>query len=230
MFKTLFTLARGRSYETGERVADANALTILDQQIRDAAGNLDRARRALAIAVAQDGAETRRAESVRGRIADLETRAVAALGGAHDLATEAAEAIAALENDLAGAAAARASFARECAKLRTMTANAERRLVELERGRRAARAAEAVRRLRSRGEAHIGGGDSALRDAEATLKRLRERQIEDEAATRAIEEIEGVNGADLIAEKLEAAGFGDATGASARSVLERLRQKQRSAA
>jgi phage shock protein A len=69
-----------------------------------------------------------------------------------------------------------------------------------------------------------------LRDAEATLKRLRERQIEDEAATRAIEEIEGVNGADLIAEKLEAAGFGDATGASARSVLERLRQKQRSAA
>jgi phage shock protein A len=231
MFKTLFTLARGRSYETGERVADANALTILDQQIRDAAGNLDRARRALAIAVAQDGAETRRAESVRGRIADLETRAVAALGGARDdLATEAAEAIAALENDLAGAAAARASFARECAKLRTMTANAERRLVELERGRRAARAAEAVRRLRSRGEAHIGGGDSALRDAEATLKRLRERQIEDEAATRAIEEIEGVNGADLIAEKLEAAGFGDATGASARSVLERLRQKQRSAA
>jgi phage shock protein A len=106
MFKTLFTLARGRSYETGERVADANALTILDQQIRDAAGNLDRARRALAIAVAQDGAETRRAESVRGRIADLETRAVAALGGARDdLATEAAEAIAALENDLAGAAA-----------------------------------------------------------------------------------------------------------------------------
>ena len=37
-----------------------------------------------------------------------------------------------------------------------MTANAERRLGELERGRRAARAAEAVRRLRSQGAEPLG--------------------------------------------------------------------------
>jgi phage shock protein A len=231
MFKTFLTIMRGRSYEAGERVADAHALTILDQQIRDATGNLDRARRALAIAIAQDASEQSRVEGIRARVADLEARALAALnGGREDLATEAAEAIANLENDLVGATAAQASFARECAKLRAMTANAERRLVELERGRRAARAAEAVRRLRSRGEEHLGGGASALQDAEATLKRLRERQLEDEAATQAIEAMEGVNGADLVAEKLETAGFGDATKPSAKSVLERLRRRQQSAA
>ena len=231
MFKTLITLARGKSFEAGQDVADANALTILDQQIRDATGNLDRARRALAIAAAQDGAEIRRIEAMRARVAELETRAVAALnGGREDLAAEAAEAIANLEIDLASAVAAQTSFARECQKLRAMTANAERRLTELERGRRAARAAEAVRRLRSQGDRQIGGGASALQDAEATLKRLRERQIEDEAATDAIEVIEGVNGAELVAEKLAAAGFGDPTKPNAKSVLERLRERQRAAA
>jgi hypothetical protein len=111
-----------------------------------------------------------------------------------------------------------------------MTANAERRLIELERGRRAARAAEAVRRLRSQGAEHLGGGASALQDAEATLKRLRQRQIEDEAATQAIEAIEGVSAVDLVSEKLEAAGFGDATKPTAKSVLERLRQRQKAKA
>jgi phage shock protein A len=228
MIKTFITLIRGRNAEAIERVADANALTILDQQIRDATGDFERARRALAIAVAQEQAEARRADGVRSRIADLENRATAALeGGREDLALEAADAIAGMENDLSSATAAQASFARECSKLRAMTANAERRLVELERGRRAARAAEAVRRLRSQGAEALGGGASALQDAEATLKRLRQRQLEDEAATQAMEAIEGVNAVDLVSEKLEAAGFGDATKPTAKSVLERLRQRQK---
>ncbi len=231
MIKTLITIIRGRNAEAIERLADANALPILDQQIRDATGDFERARRALAIAVAQEGAEARRAEGVRSRIADLENRASAALeGGREDLAMEAAEAIAGLENDLSSAAAAQASFARECAKLKSMTANAERRLIELDRGRRAARAAEAVRRFRSQGAEPLGGGASALQDAEATLNRLRQRQLEDEAATQAMETIEGVSSADLVADKLEAAGFGDSTKATARSVLERLRQRQKASA
>jgi len=226
MIKTFLTFFRGKNYEAVEAFADANALTMLDQQIRDAGSDLDRARRALAIANAQDDAEARRIEGLAARIADLETRAAAALeAGCEDLAIEGAEAIATLETGLGVAQAARASFSRECAKLKTMTGNAERRLAELERGRRAARAAEAVRRLRSQGEVQLGGGSSALRDAEATLKRLRERQLEDEAATQAIEAMEGLSGADLIAGKLEAAGFGDATRPTAKSVLERLRNR-----
>jgi len=230
MIKTFITFFRGKNYEAIEAFADANAMTLLDQQIRDAGADLDRARRALAIANAQDEAEARRIAGLAARIADLEARAGAALdAGREDLAIEGAEAIAALETDLSVAKAAAESFSRECAKLRAMTGNAERRLGELERGRRAARAAEAVRRLRSQGEAQIGGGSSALRDAEATLKRLRERQLEDEAATQAIEAMEGTSGADLIAGKLEAAGFGDATKPSAKSVLERLRNRKTAA-
>jgi phage shock protein A len=231
MFKTIFTIVRGRQAEAVESFADANAMALLDQQIRDAAADLDRARRALAIARAQDAAEASRIEGLRAKVTDLEQRAVAALEATReDLAAEAAEAIAALEIDVTAAVAARASFSRECDKLSRMSSDAERRFAELERGRRAARAAEAIRRLRSRGPQQIGGGDSALRDAESTLKRLRERQIEDEAATSAIEAIEGSSGADLVAEKLEAAGFGDQTKPTGKSVLERLKQSRRTAA
>ena len=53
MFKTLITLVRGRSVAIAEEVADQNALLILDQQMRDATGALDRAKKALAIAIAQ---------------------------------------------------------------------------------------------------------------------------------------------------------------------------------
>ena len=65
-----------------------------------------------------------------------------------------------------------------------------------------------------------------MSDAEATLKRLRQRQAEAEAADAALEALEGTSAADLIAEKLEAAGFGDRTRPTAASVLERLKQRR----
>jgi phage shock protein A len=225
MLKTLTLILRGTSAQAAEDLADRNALLILDQHIRDAAAGLDRARRALAIAIAQDAAEVKRLEGVRARIADLETRARAALAGnREDLALEAAEALAGLEADRLSAEAAHANFLRESQKLRVMVANSERRLAELERGRRAARASEAVRRLRAAGPASVGGDAGALRDAEAVLKRLRDRQLEDEAADLALDALDTAFGPDLVAEKLETAGFGPRTRPTAASILERLKQ------
>src|ERR1700757_792554 len=143
MLKTLITLARGSSARAAERLEDQNALLILDQHIRDAAAALDQARRALAFAAAQDAGEEKRIVAVQANIRDLEQRATAALDTREDLATEAAEAIAGLEIDLAAARAAHADFARESARLRQLVRNGERRLADLERGRRTAQAAEA---------------------------------------------------------------------------------------
>jgi phage shock protein A len=230
MFKLMMTLWRGKQAEAVEALADAHALTLLDQQIRDATADLERARRAFAIASALDDADGKRVETTKAKIADLETRALAALdGNREDLAAEAAEAIAGLEADLAAANGSRAGFSAEAAKLKANIVNAERRLAELERGRRAAHAAEAVRRLRSRGDQAHGGGDSALREAEATLKRLRERQREDEAATSALESVTGGASADAVASKLETAGFGDPTRPTGRAVLDRLKQRRQAA-
>lgn len=197
MLKTLTLILRGTSAQAAEDLADKNALLILDQHIRDAGAGLDRARRALAIAMAQDAAEVKRLEGVQAKIEDLEIRARAALtGGREDLALEAAQALADLEADRTSGEAAHASFLRESHKLRAMVANAERRLAELERGRRAARASEAVRRLRAGGTTTGVGDAGSLRDAEAVLKRLRDRQLEDEAADDALDAFDGAFGAE----------------------------------
>lgn len=225
MFKTLATIFRGRTAEAAERLADANALTILDQQIRDSAGVLDRARRALAIALAQNATETRRVDGVKARIADLESRAMAALdGGREDMATEAAEAIAGLEADFDSATASQAGFARQSAKLKGIIGDAERRMAELERGRRAARASDAVQRLRVNGQAQLGAGP--LIEAEATLRRVQNLQAESQAAGEALDALDGTSGSERISQRLEAAGFGQTVKPTAKNVLERLKQQK----
>ena len=108
-------------------------------------------------------------------------------------------------------------------KLRHAVTDASRRLAALERGRRIAQAAEAVRRLKTGHTGATSAQTSALTDAEATLKRLRERQAEALAAEAALDAID--EAADAIAEKLEAEGFGPRTKPTAFAVLERLRRK-----
>jgi phage shock protein A len=204
---------------------------ILDQQIRDAGGALERARRALAVAIVQDEAEGKRLESTLARLADLEERASAALAaGRDDLATEAAEAIAVMEVDRDAIRQARATFAAEAAQLKTAVANATHRLADLERGRRIAQAAEAVRRLKAGCGMPGSATNTALADAEATLKRLRERQSEDAAAEAALQSLDPTTASETVASRLEAAGFGRRTRPTAADVLERLRRNAAAAA
>src|SRR5262249_21764339 len=190
MFKTIITLMRGAQARAEEEFADRSALLIHDQQIRDAAAAIERSKRSLALAIAQDEAEGKRLDDTLKRIADLEERAVAALAGKReDLANEAAQAIAVREADRDAIRQARTTFAKEIGQLKASVAHAGQRLAELERGRRIALAAESVRRLKAaqggRGTADV----SALADAEATLKRLRERQAESAAADAAHEQL-----------------------------------------
>ena len=113
------------------------------------------------------------------------------------------------------------------------------------------RAAEAPRRQR-RGADHrrsiaaaasprVGGGcapcaaaasrrqavrDRTLPEAGDTLKRLRERQIEAQAADEALIEIDAAGGPLATAEKLAEQGFGHASKSTADDVLARLNAKR----
>src|SRR5271166_6252041 len=226
MLKTLITLVRGRTVTIAEEVADQNALLILDQQMRDATGAIDRAKKALAVAIAQESQESQRLHATRARIEDLETRAVAAIeAGRDDLAIEAAEAIATLEAERAASATARALFAAEIAKLKGHVLQQQMRFSQLERGRRIARAAEAVRVAR-RGRVEAAPiFEGMLAEAEATLSRLRERQVEADAAETAFDALDAATGPIAVAEKLAAEGFGPRLKPNAADVLARLRER-----
>ncbi|HJU18033.1 MAG TPA: PspA/IM30 family protein [Stellaceae bacterium] len=226
MLKALITLMRGQAAAIGEEIADQNALTILDQQMRDAGAALDRAQKALAVAIAQDSREGQRLQAIRAQTADLETRAVAALrSGRDDLATDAAEAIAGLEAEHGASAAARALFAAEIAKLKGHVRQQQQRLLQLEHGRRIARAAEAVRIAR-RGRVETAPTFAGtLAEAEATLARLRERQAAAETAEAALDALDVAAGPAAVADKLAAEGFGPRRKPDSVDVLARLRQR-----
>src|SRR6516225_3278635 len=116
-------------------------------------------------------------------------------------ATEAAEAIAILEAERDASLTARALFAGEITKLKGHVLQQQMRFSHLERGRRIARAAEAVRvARRDRIEAApIFAG--TLAEAEATLTRLREHQVEADAAETALDTLDAATGPVAVAEK-----------------------------
>jgi phage shock protein A len=231
MFKTVLTLFRGSVAAAGEELEDRSALLILDQQMRDAASAVERSKRSLALAIAGDQQEGRRLDATNARIADLEVRTTAALdGGREDLAREAAQAIANLEADRDAAMTARTLFASEITRMKRQVANAEARITELDRGRRIARAAEAVRALRRGGIEAARPYESTLPQAENTLKRLRERQIEAQAASDALIELDAATGPLATAEKLAEQGFGPRLKSTADDVLARLNAKRTQAA
>ena len=124
---------------------------------------------------------------LRTRIADLEGRAVSALEQEkHDLAREAAETIAMLEAERETSLEAQRCFETEIARLKRIVRASEARLRDLERGQRIAVATETTARLR---DTAADSGQSSLRDAEATLARLRARQKQMEVTEAAMAEI-----------------------------------------
>src|SRR5258705_86795 len=100
----------------------------------------------------------------------------------------------------------------------------------LDRGRRIARASEAVRALRRGGIEAARPYESTLPEAENTLKRLRERQIEAQAASDALIELDAASGPLATAEKLAEQGFGPRLKSTADDVLARLNAKRTQAA
>ncbi|HTV71079.1 MAG TPA: PspA/IM30 family protein [Rhizobiaceae bacterium] len=221
MFKQFLALVRGHSNEAGERLIDQNALVILRQQLRDCADAIAAARKAVAVAIAQNEQEVQQYKRLVERLGDLEGRTVIALGkGETALAREAAETIALLEAEKAISEEAQKNFTVEIDRLKRVVRAAESRLRELERGQRLATATDKTQRLRE-----TGSGLTTLKDAEETLARLRARQKQIDGTASALAEMEQNGNPSAISEKLAAAGCGAPLTTTADAVLERLAKR-----
>ncbi|MBY3390451.1 PspA/IM30 family protein [Rhizobium laguerreae] len=223
MFKLISILLRGRAHDAEQAFADRHAVPLLSQQIRDAAQSIQSARRSVAVAIAQNEQEKGQHGAIVARIADLETRASAALAkGNEGLAREAAEAIAYLEAERDASEKAQAQFTQAIDKLKGIVRASEARLQELQRGERLARATQEAQKL---DVVVAGPGLATLDDAEETLARLRLRQSQNELTAAALKDMEGAIRPAGIIEKLANAGFGAPLRSSADDVLARLKSR-----
>jgi phage shock protein A len=222
--RTLSILMRGVIADNAQAIHDANAVTILRQQIRDAAGALATARRELAVALAYHAAEARALDAIAGRIETLSDGARRALAdGRDDLGTEAATLIAALEDERADRQDAADRFAAETERLKRLVAQGAERLRDLDRGLQTARTTEALRRAGLEGRRVTTRSAGALGEAERTLARLRERQAAEADVAAALADLETATTAGIEAD-LDAAGYGRRR-TDPRAVLDRLRAR-----
>jgi len=191
MMKLLTTLMRGAVAEAEEATFDANAIRVLAQQLREAATSLEHAKTELACAMAHRSSEQRAVAMLDDRINALEQGAVDALnGGRTDLAEDASTVIAANEDERKERLAAVARFDTDIARLQRLIEEGQRRLRELRRGLEMARAQEALSRAGANGRRALASGAGALREAEATLARIRERHAHADDVGAAIETLE----------------------------------------
>jgi phage shock protein A len=173
------------------------------------------ARRALAVAVAEETRETDRRLALIAKTSDLEQRAIAALhAGRNDLATQAAETIAAMASDINASERASQRFAAEVALARREVDAQRQRLSELDRGRRLARIGDALTATIHTSET----GLDSFSEAEAALAKV----IANNQDARAIRQ-EMAPRTEKLIERLSDAGFGDPAQVRASDVLARLR-------
>lgn len=193
----------------------ASPMASLDRSLAAAGHAHLSARRALAVALAEETRETDRRVALAGKVVDLEKRAIEALrAGREDLAVQASEAIAAMATEINASERAAQRFAAEVALARREVDAQRRRLSELDRGRRLARIGNA---LNATARTSSSGLDS-FTDAEAALAQV----MADNHDARAVREEMAPPTDDLI-ERMSDAGFGEPMHVLASDVLTRLK-------
>lgn len=226
----LFTAIRGKATEAGQALVDANALTILDQQIRDADAELRTAKENLAAIMAKhklanDGLSDKKAKAAEygGYIQEALKQGNEAL--ARDVATKLAE----LEAEIALDETNVDNYAASVVSLKRLVSQNESTIRQLRQRVDSTKANEQVLRASSAVAAANSGSSSRLRGALESLERLeanqKERVAQIDAANQLAQEVEG---GDLDA-RLKAAGL-KAGSVSADDVLARFKSPASSAA
>lgn len=226
MWKQLVALVRGSAYEAGQAVTDAKALTILDQQIRDAGNAQAKARDDLAGLVAKRRMIEKDLEALSAQRSKYEASARAALAkGDVALAREVAQRLAAIEADGAAKEPQVAEMRAAEDRMRQIIASTDTKIETLRREIEVVRANESVQRAQAAVAASHGGATGSLGSAADSLARLKERQMIREEKFRAADELEDLRtGGDLDA-KLRNAGILPGA-SSADDILARLSAPQ----
>jgi phage shock protein A len=199
---------------TGPDGKASSPMASLERAIAAASQAHVAARRALAVAIAEESREAKRRAGLVVNVDDLERRAVAALrAGREDLAVEASEAIAVIATEINASERASQRFAAEVTLARREVDAQRRRLADLDRGRRLAKIGSALADTMHTSRS----GHDSLSEAEAALARL----VADNDDARAVRH--ELAPAEHLIERLFDAGFGEASHIKASDVLARLK-------
>ena len=227
VLKDLMQAVRGGANEVGEAIVDANAIRILEQEIRDAESAIASAKQSLTRMKSSEIGLKRDLSTLGADIADYEQKAIAALdAGEEALATEVAERIAELEGERDDKAGEQAALNEEVNKIHAMIKARERTIQKNKRELDKVRTVQELQRATESVSRNFAATGSKGHRVSQALDRVKAKQQNWQDRMEAGDWMESQEGVDDIDAKLKAKGIG-ASGASAGSdVLARLKARQ----
>ena len=226
VLRDLFTALRGGASEVGDAIIDANAVRILEQEIRDAEEAIAKAKQSL---TRMKGTEIRlkREIGVLGTdVADYEQKALAALnGGEEGLATEVAERIAELESERNEKSAEQANLDAEINKIHAMIKARERTIQKNKRELDKVRTVRELQRATESVSSNFAATGSSEHRVAKALERVKSKQQNWQDRMQAGEWMAEKESGDELDAKLRAKGIGDSGSPGASDVLARLKAK-----
>lgn len=212
IWSKIVTAVKGHASEAGEAVVDANLMTILDQELREAKADLNKARDEQSKMLGHTKLQERKVQDLTAEVERLEAGALKALeAGDEALARDAAERLGKLQSMQADEQALADQYRTQAERMKGAIQKGQTRIESLEYNIRTAKAEAATQAAMTAASTASHGVDSKLGTAMESLDRLKQKQAEKAAMLEAAEEREKVeNGSDLDA-RLAALDGGNGT-------------------
>lgn len=228
ILKNLFTLGKSLLNQADEAIEEAQGVRMLEQHIRDAKAELDKAGKSRVDLLARVKLSNDKLSELRERKQYLESRAIEGMSKNIDAAllNEVAEEIVRLENTITREAQVLDSLETSRNNIEKAVAITSQRINQFEQQLEVVKATEAMQRAQQAVTTSTVGATSNVTTAAESLKRLQTRQAERQAKLDAVAQLEKVADGRELEEKLAQAGVGTTGTSSAQAVLERLKLTQ----
>ena len=228
LLSKIFTAFRGAASEVGENIVDAQAIRILEQEMRDAKKHLDEAKENLAKVIAEQIGVEREIKRLKTAVEEHEGYAIQALDkGEKKLAEEIAEKVADLENELTTQQSVLENYKTNIDTLKRHIKEADQNIKAMEREINVVKTTESVQKANAATATKFSGSDSALRTASESLERIKKKQQQQADQIKAAMDLQQQESGSGLQEKLREVGIVQQKFSSV-SVLKRIKAKRTS--
>lgn len=228
ILKKLFTLGKSLVNDTETLIEETQGIRLLEQHIRDARAELDKAGESRVDLLARVKLSKDKLHDLNTRKATLESRAVEAMQKQVDesLLLEVAEEISRLETAVASEESVLRNIEQSRDAIEKAVAATSQRIAQFEHQLEVVKATEAMQRAQQAVTTSTIGASSSVATAADSLKRLQARQTERQARLEAAESLEKIASGYDLDEKLSQAGIGGVNKSNAQDVLARLKSQR----
>jgi phage shock protein A len=209
----LWSALKGHTNKSLEDAADSQALTILDQQIREARKDIQQCGQSLHSIAAKRKMAQNKVVSFNADIEKYSQSAAQHADTNRDLALECAQRVGEIENLKVSEQSILDSYMKNENSLKSNLATAKNNLRMLEQQVDQVKATQSVQKAQMAASTHFDGGNSKVKTALDSLERIKQKQAEKEASLDASAELAEIEtGADLDNKLRQASGSGGGSG------------------